>query len=221
MRDRRRRSSQAGNARPEAEPDATGGGGLLGWLRKHIVANIIGAALVASLIALARGFFDPVLTAIAPSAADTVCTMREAVTNHWPFADPPPAVDQFRVLIATIDGDDSDYKYTRHIDSTFFNLHRIDRVRTSRVLRVAGRGEQVRAAATARDWLHQRHADLLIAGQVLKDRLHLWFIGNKAGQEFQAAYFDPKDLKEDFASTQVLGIALAAVEPARKGGANT
>lgn len=205
----RRRSLQAGNGRPKAEAGVTRNGKLLSWARKNIErivgGGIIGAILVA-IFAAPLGTF--LYSNIAPPVSEYFCALREAMTN-----DPPPAADRFRILIATIDGDDSDKKYTRHIDSTFFSRQGIDRVPTCRILRVSGGEEQIRAAATARDWLDRRHADLLIGGQLLKDRLHIWFIG-KQDRNFQAAYFDPKDLREDFASTQLLAIALTAVDPA-------
>ena len=73
---------------------------------------------------------------------------------------------------------------------------------------------------TARDWLQRRHADLLIGGELLKkdEAVNLWLIGNGTRQDFQAAPFrlDANLLKGDFkqaASTQLLGVALAAVNP--------
>jgi hypothetical protein len=104
----RRQSGAAGNARPETQAGATGSGGPLGWVRRHFITSIIGivsivgAALVASLNGLLG---DAVRSALHDVVPDTICALRESVTN-----DPPPTADRFRILIATIDGDDFDKK---------------------------------------------------------------------------------------------------------------
>jgi tetratricopeptide (TPR) repeat protein len=78
----------------------------------------------------------------------------------------------------------------------------------------------MKAVATAREWLKQRHADLLIGGELLKtdEAVNLWFIGEDTGQNFQATPFRlaANLLKEDFAqaaSTALLGIALTKLKP--------
>ena len=83
---RRRRSGAAGNARPEEEAGATGGG-VLGWVRKHIVGSIFGAALVASLTAWLGGFFGSATGDIFPSGADAFCALSETVRASWPFGE--------------------------------------------------------------------------------------------------------------------------------------
>src|SRR4051795_5203096 len=110
MRDRRRprRSGGVGNVRPKPEPAATGGG-LLGGVRKYIFGSIVGAALVACLVAWFRGVFDSALADLASSGADKYCALKDTVRPNWPLADPPKASDRFTILIATIDRDDSDH----------------------------------------------------------------------------------------------------------------
>jgi hypothetical protein len=226
MRDRRRsrRLLQAGNTRPEAEAGATDGG-LLAWVRKHIVGSIIGAALAACLVAWFRGVFDSALADIAPSGADTYCALREVVTNNWPFAEPIAVSDRFTILIATIDQDDAARTYTWAVKRAFLKQQGIKGIETCRVLRLSGIGPEasIKAVNTAREWLRQRNADLLIGGRLLKkdEAVDLWFVGNDSGQNFQATPFrlDANLLKNDFrlaASTQLLGVALAAVKPARE-----
>jgi tetratricopeptide (TPR) repeat protein len=99
----------------------------------------------------------------------------------------------------------------------------IDRIRTCRVLRLSdvGRDAEVSAAATARRWLAQRHADLLIAGELQqKDKaVSLWFFDRDPTHAWKASTFrlDANLLKEDFgevASTQLLGVALSVIKPA-------
>jgi hypothetical protein len=75
--------------------------------------------------------------------------------------------------------------------------------------------------ATGREWLEQRHADLLIGGELLKkeDALSLWFIDKDPTHEWRTSTFhlDANLLKEDFieaASTQLFGVALSAIKPA-------
>jgi hypothetical protein len=143
------------------------------------------------------------------------------VTNNWPFADPTAVSDRFTILIATIDQDDANHTYTRAVARAFLNRNGVERIETCRVLRLSsvGREAGIKAVNTARAWLRQRHADLLIGGELLKkdEAVNLWFIGDSSAQSFQATPFrlDANLLKEDFkqaASTQILGVALAAVK---------
>ncbi len=227
MRNRWRRRSEAagtaGSARPEAEVGATGGGGVLGWFRKHIVGSIIGTAVVASLTVWLGGFLDAALRDVAPSGADAFCSFREAVTDYWPFAEPTQPSERFTILIATIDGDDGGRTYTWAVSRAFLNQDGIDRVNTCHVSRLesSSRRATTEAVSAAQGWLKQHRADLLIGGRLLKkdEAVDLWFIGTGGGQGFQPTQFrlDANLLKEDFkqaASTQLLGVALAAVNPA-------
>ena len=220
---RRRRSIDTGAGRQDTGAGAAGGAGLLGWARKHIVGGIIGAALVASVSAWLGGFFDSALRDILPSGADTFCAFRETVEHRWPFADPPAASDRFKILIATIDRDDADRTYTRAVARAFLKQDGIDRAETCRVLRLSGvgRGAGMEAAAIARELLQRRRADLLIGGELLKkdEAVNLWFVAKDTGQGFEATAFrlDANLLKQDFvqaASTQLQGVALAAIKPA-------
>ena len=219
---RRRRSIDRERGQHGAAADAQRSG-ILGWLREHIVGGIIGAALIASVTAWFQGAFDSVLHDVAPSGADAFCALRETVEDHWPFAAPQVTSRRFTILIGTIDRDDSDHTYTRAVARAFLKRNDIDRIETCRVLRLSnvGRDAEISAASTARRWLAQRHADLLIAGELQqKDKaVSLWFFDRDPTHAWKASTFrlDANLLKEDFAkaaSTQLLGVALAAIKPA-------
>jgi hypothetical protein len=64
--------------RPRATADATSGG-VLNWLRTHIVVSIIGTALVAVFTGWLTGFFDSILDEVGPSGADAACAFRETI----------------------------------------------------------------------------------------------------------------------------------------------
>ena len=196
--------------------------GILGWLREHIFASVIGAALVATATGWLTGLFDSILHETVPSATDAACALREAVEYHWPFAKNSTTSNRFTILIATIDRDDPDRTYTRAVARAFLKRDDIDRIETCRVLRLSdvGRDAEVTAVATARKWLDQRHADLLIAGEMLKkaDAVGLWFIDKDPTHDWRASTFrlDANLLKQDFseaASTQLLAVALSAIKP--------
>lgn len=222
MRERRRRRSMdtdRGQQRVAANAQRSR---ILGWLREHIVGGIIGAALIASVTAWFQGAFDSVLHDVAPSGADAFCALREAIEDHWP-ANPQVTLKRFTILIATIDRDDSDHTYTRAVARAFLKRDDIDRIETCRVLRLSnvGRDAEVSAVETARRWLAQRRADLLIAGELQqKDKaVSLWFFDRDPTHDWKASTFrlDANLLKEDFsqaASTQLLGVALSAIKPA-------
>jgi tetratricopeptide (TPR) repeat protein len=223
MRERRRRPSVDRDGDQHGAAADAQRSGILGWLREHIVGGIIGAALFATLTAWLQGAFDSVLHDVAPSGADAFCAVRETVEDHWPFAAPQITSQRFTILISTIDRDDSDHTYTRAVSRAFLKRNDIDRIQTCRVLRLSdvGRDAEVSAAATARRWLLQRHADLLIAGELQqKDKaVSLWFFDRDPTHDWKASTFhlDANLLKEDFAeaaSTQLLGVALSAVKPA-------
>src|SRR6516164_11179382 len=170
---------------------ATVRGGILGWLREHIVGGISGAALIASVTAWFQGAFDSVLHDVAPSGADAFCALRETVEDHWPFAAPQVTSRRFTILIGTIDRDDSDHTYTRAVARAFLKRNDIDRIQTCRVLRLpdVGRNAEVAAVATARRWLAQWHADLLIAGELQqKDKaVSLWFFDRDPTHDWKAS----------------------------------
>jgi hypothetical protein len=219
---RRRRSIDETRGRLPVAANAQRSG-ILGWLREHIVEGIIGAALIASVTAWFQGAFDSVLRGVAPAGADALCVLHESVAGHWPFATQQVTPNRFTILIATIDRDDSDRTYTRAVARAFLKRNDIDRIDTCRVLRLSdvGRDAEVFAGATARKWLVQRRADLLIAGELQqKDKaVSLWFFDRDPTHDWKASSFhlDANLLKEDFAeaaSTQLLGVALSAIKPA-------
>jgi tetratricopeptide (TPR) repeat protein len=200
-------------------------GEVMGWLREHIVGSIIGAALIATATAWLQGAFDSVLRDTLPSGTDAFCALSETVKYHWPFSTPPASSNRFSVLLATIDRDDAEHTYTRAVKRAFLKREDIEPIATCRVLRLSdvGRDAEASAVATAREWLDQRQADLLIAGEMLKkdDAVSLWFIDKDPTHDWRASTFrlDANLLKQDFseaASTQLLAIALSTIKPAAK-----
>jgi hypothetical protein len=96
MRDRRwRRLVDADRDRQPTTTQATGGGAL-SWLRKHIIGEIIGAALLVVVIGWVTGFFESILREVFPSAANAACALRETVEYQWPFAIREAPSDRFR-----------------------------------------------------------------------------------------------------------------------------
>jgi hypothetical protein len=199
------------------------GGRVRNWMRTHIAASIsiISGALLLVLTGWLNGFFDSLLHDVVPSGPETACALREWVENRSPFAAQNTRSDRFTILIARIDHDDADYTYTRAVERAFFKKDGIDRIETCRVLRLGvGRDAEITAVTTARKWLEQRHADLLIGGEMLKrdDSVSLWFIDKDPTHDWQPSTFrlDANSLKKDFseaASTQLLGVALSAIRP--------
>jgi hypothetical protein len=221
MRDRRwRQLVDAGRGQQRTTADATGGG-VRNWPRRHIVA-IIGVALVAVLTGWLNGFFDAILHDVVPSGAEAACALRETIEYHWPFATQQTPSERFTILIATIDRDNADHTYTRAVARAFLKKDGIDRIETCQVLRISGVGRdaEITAVTTARKWLEQRHADLLIGGEMLKkeEAVSLWFIDKDPTHDWQPSTFrlDANLLKKDFseaASAQLLGVALSAIRP--------
>jgi hypothetical protein len=225
MRDRRWRRLVDADRDWQRTAAAAGGGGVRGRLRKHIVIkiiSIIGVPLVGVITVWLSGFFDSIRQDVVPSGADTFCVLHEAIENYWPFANPPATPDRFRILIARVDHDDADHTYTRAVERAFFKKDGIDRIETCRVLRLGvGRDAEITAVTTARKWLEQRHADLLIGGEMLKkeDAVSLWFIDKDPTHDWQLSTFrlEANSLKKDFseaAATQLLAVALSAIRPA-------
>jgi hypothetical protein len=132
----------------------------------------------------------------------------------------------FTILITRIDHEDADHTYTRAVERAFFKKNGIDRMETCRVLRLGvGRDAEITALTTARKWLQQRHADLLIGGEMLKkeDAVSLWFIDKDLTHDWHPSTFrlDANLLKKDFseaASTQLLGVALSAIRLSTENG---
>lgn len=215
-------SEDAGGDRPLPPAGATGGGGVLSRLRTYIVGGIIGAALTGSITLWFNGFFGSMLDDFVPSGADTACALHETIKYYWPFAPHRPPSERFTILIATIDRDDADHIYTHAVERAFLNKDGIDVTETCRVLRLGvGRDAEITAGATARRWLKQWHADLLIGGEMLKkdEAVSLWFIDKDPTHDWQPSTFrlDENLLEKDFseaASTRLFGVALSAFRPA-------
>jgi tetratricopeptide (TPR) repeat protein len=84
-----------------------------------------------------------------------------------------------------------------------------------------GRDAEIAVGDTARKLLEQRHADLLIGGEMLKkeDAISLWFVDKEPTHDWRPSTFrlDANLLRQDFgdaASTQLLAVALSAIRPA-------
>jgi hypothetical protein len=198
-----------------------------GW-RKRLrtptgVIGIVSAALVTLFTGWYTGFFGFILGDLVPSGPDAACAVRETIKYHWPFGTQQTPSERFTILIARIDHDDPDGTYTRAVARAFLKRQDIDRLETCRTLRLSdvGREAEGSAVATARIWLNQRHADLLIAGEMLKkeEAVSLWFIDKDPTHDWRASTFhlDANLLKDDFseaASTQLLAVALSAFRPA-------
>lgn len=209
MRDRRwRRLVDRGSTQPRVGRVTRA----LAWVRTHIIlGSVIGAAAIA-VTGWFSGFFGAIL-AVVPSGAEAFCDLCETIEYHWPFAAPLATSDRFTILIATIDHDDADHTYTRAVERAFSKKDGIDRIETCRVLRLGvGRDAEITTGTTARKWLEQRHADLLIGGELLKkeDAVSLWFIDKDPTHDWQPSTFrlDANLLKKDFAeaaSTPVVG----------------
>jgi hypothetical protein len=170
------------------------GGRVRNWLRKPIVRiiSIIGVPLAGVITVWLSGFLDAIVQNVVPSGSDVACIARETIEYHWPFASQPDPSDRFRILVATIDHDDADHTYTRAVERAFSKKDGIDRSETCRVLRLGvGRDAEIAVGQTARKWLEQRHADLLIAGEMLKkeDAISLWFIDKEPTHDWRPSTF--------------------------------
>ncbi len=193
------------------------------WFREHIVKAIIIAALSASAVAYLKGIFDDIIGNVLPKGAEISCLGREWVVDHLPFRQPEVAPDVFRILIATLDGDDTSGTLTYAVVRAFQGQQAIDAVSTCRVLRIQGAGltAEEAAAKIGGKWLAGRKADVLIFGEVLPkgEALNLQFLTSGPLHDFTAKSFrfDSGLLTDEFkeaAAAQLQAAALAAVNPA-------
>jgi hypothetical protein len=194
-----------------------------GWLRAHIVKLILAALITASAVAYLTGVFDKIIGDVLPKGAEISCALRELVADHWPFRQPEAPPDIYRVLIATLAGDDEAGTQTQAVMSALQGEKAIDVVSTCRVLEIQGAGLTAEAAArkTGLEWLARRKADVLIFGEVLPKReaLNLYFLPVGGTGDFHQHAFELKSgfLKGDFskaAAGQLQAVALASVKPA-------
>ena len=193
-----------------------------GWLRDHIVKAIFLAALWASAVAYLKGVFDDFIGNVLPKGAEVSCVGREWIADHWPFRQPEEAPEIFRVVIATLDGDEASGTYTRHIVRAFQGQQAIDAISTCRVLKIQGGGPTAEAAAakTGLEWLARRKADVLVFGEVLPngEALNLHFLSSGREPNFTATPFRLESglLRDEFkeaAAAQLQVVVLAAVRP--------
>jgi hypothetical protein len=193
------------------------------WLRDNIVRAIIIVALSGSAVAYLRGVLDDIIGNVLPNGAEISCLGREWVADHWPLHRPKEPADAFRILIATLDGDDSSRTLTHAVERAFQGQQAIDIVSTCRVLKIRGAGIAVEdaAAKTGDEWLASRKADVLVFGEVLPKgvALNLHFLTSGASHDFTAKSFRLesgllRDKFKEAAAAQLQAVALAAVRPA-------
>ena len=162
-RDRQRVSSEAPRRRT------------LSWVH----ASILAVALVTAVTAWLSGFFDSILDVVVPSGSEAFCVLRETLEYRWPFAPRPAVSDRFSILIATMDHDDTDHTYTRGVREAFLKQDDINHIETCQVLRLSNgaRDAEIFAVTTARKWLEDKRADLLV--KVVAAR----WVGGRAGSK--------------------------------------
>ena len=78
-------------------------------------ASIIGVALATVVTAWLCGFFDPILDRVISSGSEASCALHENLKYHWPFVMQRARSNQFSILIATIDHDDANQRYSPSI----------------------------------------------------------------------------------------------------------
>mgnify|MGYP000905577946 CR=1 FL=1 len=152
---------------------------ILYWCRDHIFKAIILAALSASAIAYLKGVFDTIISVTLPKGAEIACNGQEWVADHWPFYAPEAPRDKFRILIASLDGDNAKGTLTHAVVRAFHGQNAIDRVLTCRVLKIGvSQIDETAAVIIGSDWLTKHKADVLVFGEVLPrgEALNLQFL---------------------------------------------
>src|SRR5208337_2600387 len=191
------------------------------WLRENIFKAIVLAALAASVTAWLKGTFDAVLRDWLPPAAEISCIGREWIIDHSPFRQPEPSKQAFRILVATLDHDDSNL--TEAVVGKLQGEKGIEAIKTCRVLKIEGAGERIEEAVAKRgqEWLSWRDADVLVFGEARGkgEALNLHFLPVGRTGDFHERAFELKSgfLKGDFseaAAGQLQAVALATVSPA-------
>jgi hypothetical protein len=131
--------------------------------------------------------------------------------------------EAFRILVATLAGDDSSGTLTRAVVVAFQGQHAIDVVPTCRVLKIQGAGlaAEEAAAKVGWEWLARSKADVLVFGEVLSkgEVLNLQFLTSGSLHDFTAKpfRFESGLLKSEFkeaAAAQLQAVALGAVKDA-------
>ena len=130
----------------------------MGWL-----AGVLGLAFSGLIVAWIKGFFNSFL----PSPSNTYTYIVELSKDIRRVR---PSPDKFLILVAKLDGDDSNGTHTRAIARAFQGQQGIERTQTRRILRLSdiGAAAESRAISIGRSWLVRRNADLLIWGEVLQ-----------------------------------------------------
>ena len=99
---------------------------VLGWLREHLVVVVL-AALTTSVTAYFKGVFDTIIGDVLPKGAEVSCVGREWLADHWPFRQPEATPDIFRLLIATLEGDDASGTLTQAVVRAFQGQGAVDK----------------------------------------------------------------------------------------------
>jgi tetratricopeptide (TPR) repeat protein len=193
------------------------------WIRENLVKAIVLAALTGSATAYLKGVFDSILGETMPKGAEIACAGREWVTDHWPSRPPETAPDIFRILVATVAGDDASATQTQAIYRAFQGQRAFDVLSTCRILKLEGAGPTAEnaTAKTGLEWPAKRNADILIFGEVLPkgEALNLHFLSSGQTADFAARSLRLESglLKDEFkeaTAAQLQAVALAAVKPA-------
>ena len=194
---------------------------VLDRLRDHVVVVIL-AALVASGTAYFKGVFDKIIGDVLPKGAEISCVAQNWLEEHWPSRQPEATPETFRLLIATLNGDDASGTLTQAVVRAFQGQKAVDAVSTCGVLKIVGGGPtaEVSAAKTGLEWLARGNADVLVFGEVLPkgDALNLQFLSPWAAVDFTAKSFRLESglLRDEFkeaAAAQLQAVALASVRP--------
>jgi hypothetical protein len=94
----------------------------------------------------------------------------------------------FRILIATLSGDDANGTLTSAVVRALHGQQAIDAVSTCRVLKIQGAGVTAEEAAAklGGEWLARHKADLLIFGEVMPkgEALNLQFLTSASLHDF-------------------------------------
>jgi hypothetical protein len=162
-------------------------------------------------------YFSGLLDVILPSPRELTCLIQEY------FREPAPGTG-FTILISDL-AHDPDGRQTGHVMAAFRGQHGMDVLRTCRVLEIEPYGLQAEAEAEAekqgQQWLQDRHADLLIWGEVAEANrtLRLWFLSRGEHSLAEPKVYGlqnaelPTDFHEDYGA-QIVAVALASIAPA-------
>jgi hypothetical protein len=99
---------------------------VLHWLHEHLVVVVL-AALTTSVTAYFKGVFDTIIGDVLPKGAEVSCVGREWLADHWSTRQPEATPDIFRLLIATLEGDDASGTLTQAVVRAFRGQGAVDK----------------------------------------------------------------------------------------------